>query len=156
MPASPYRTLPEPSPNPNPNPPPNPTPMPPDPDPGTLLPSTLLASTLYPPCHALPSYPPSLLAEPAALCGSVHAMKTFTTHLATALLSAGVALTGAAALRGEFSTTDRDYVVTTSGIIIYEDDPRWDCRVMGNRVCGPTNVQGVPAGDYSRLRLAGN
>ena len=76
-------------------------------------------------------------------------VKLFMTHIATALLSAGVALTGAAALRGEFSTpTVPDYVVTTSGIIIMEDDPRWDCRVMGNRVCGPTNVQGVPAGDY--------
>ena len=71
-------------------------------------------------------------------------------HLVTALLSAGVALTGAAALRGEFSHHTLDYVVTNSGIIIYEDDPRWDCRVMGNRICGPTNVQGVPAGDYSR------
>ena len=78
-------------------------------------------------------------------------MKTFATHLVTALLSAGVALTGAAALRGEFSSpTVPDYVVTTSGIIIMEDDPRWDCRTMGNRICGPTNSQGVPAGGYSR------
>jgi len=78
-------------------------------------------------------------------------MKTFTTHLATALLSAGIALTGAAVLRGEFSApTDRDYVVTTSGIIIDEDDPRWDCRTMGNLICGAGNAQGVPAGDYSR------
>ena len=76
-------------------------------------------------------------------------MKTLVSHLVTAVLSAGIALTGAAALRGEFSTTVPDYVVTTSGIIM-EDDPRWDCRVMGNRVCGPTNMQGVPAGDYSR------
>ena len=76
-------------------------------------------------------------------------MKTLTTHIATALLTAGVALTGAAALRGEFSTPNMpDYVVTTSGIIIYEDDPRWDCRTMGNRICGPTNAQSVPAGDH--------
>ena len=84
-------------------------------------------------------------------CGTVIRMKTFTSYLATAILSAIVALTGAAALRGEFSTpTVPDYVVTTSDIFIDEDDPRWDCRVMGNRICGPTNVQGVPAGDYSR------
>jgi hypothetical protein len=68
-------------------------------------------------------------------------MKTFVTHLATAVLSAGIALTGAAALRGEFSApTTPDYVVTTSGTIrnpvITEDDPRWECLVMGNRVCG--------------------
>ena len=64
-------------------------------------------------------------------------MKAFATHIATALLSAGIALTGAAALRGEFSApTTPDYVVTTTGIIITEDDPRWDCQVMGNRVCG--------------------
>lgn len=29
------------------------------------------------------------------------------------------------------------------------DDPRYDCRVDGNRRCGPGNPQGVPAGDYS-------
>ena len=23
--------------------------------------------------------------------------------------------------------------------IVMEDDPRWDCRTMGNRVCGPAN-----------------
>ena len=78
-------------------------------------------------------------------------MKLFMTHLAAVVLSAGIALTGAAALRGEFSApTDPDYVVTTSGIIIDEDDPRWDCRTMGNRICGASNAQGVPAGDYSR------
>jgi hypothetical protein len=27
---------------------------------------------------------------------------------------------------------------------IEEDDPRWDCRTMGNRECGPDNAQGVP------------
>lgn len=30
-----------------------------------------------------------------------------------------------------------------------EDDPGWDCRAMGDRRCGPTNVQGVAAGCYS-------
>jgi hypothetical protein len=32
---------------------------------------------------------------------------------------------------------------------ILEDSAGWDCRVHGNRVCGPGNAQGVPAGDYS-------
>lgn len=30
-----------------------------------------------------------------------------------------------------------------------EDDPAFDCRIHGDLVCGPTNVQGVPAGLYS-------
>jgi len=29
-----------------------------------------------------------------------------------------------------------------------EDSPGWDCRVHGNRICGPGNSQGVPAGYY--------
>lgn len=36
---------------------------------------------------------------------------------------------------------------------IQEDDPRWDCRVNGDRVCGPTNDQGVPAGLYADNQL---
>ena len=67
-------------------------------------------------------------------------MTTFTKHLATAILSAGIALTGAAALRGEFSAP--------TSAVITEDDARWDCRTMGNRICGADNAQGVPAGDY--------
>jgi hypothetical protein len=26
---------------------------------------------------------------------------------------------------------------TPAATIIEEDDPRWDCRTMGNQVCGP-------------------
>lgn len=32
---------------------------------------------------------------------------------------------------------------------VQEDDPGWDCVSMGNRICGPTNVQGVTAGCYN-------
>ncbi|CAA0136346.1 Uncharacterised protein [Mycolicibacterium vanbaalenii] len=32
--------------------------------------------------------------------------------------------------------------------VVQEDDPGWDCRTMGDRVCGPTNAQGVAAGLY--------
>ena len=32
---------------------------------------------------------------------------------------------------------------------VLEDDPRWDCRTDGNRICGPGNAQNVPAGRYS-------
>ena len=31
---------------------------------------------------------------------------------------------------------------------ILEDDPRWSCVDDGNRVCGPTNAEGQPAGCY--------
>lgn len=37
--------------------------------------------------------------------------------------------------------------------VVQEDDPGWDCRVDGDRVCGPTNVQGVPAGLYAGGQL---
>ena len=36
---------------------------------------------------------------------------------------------------------------TSSGVIL-EDDPRWSCVDDGNRVCGPTNTEGKPAGCY--------
>lgn len=29
-----------------------------------------------------------------------------------------------------------------------EDDPGWDCRVDGNRICGPANSNAVAAGCY--------
>lgn len=32
--------------------------------------------------------------------------------------------------------------------VIAEDESGWDCRTMGNRVCGPDNAQGVIAGQY--------
>lgn len=32
--------------------------------------------------------------------------------------------------------------------VIDEDESGWDCRTMGNLICGPGNAQGVPAGDY--------
>lgn len=31
---------------------------------------------------------------------------------------------------------------------IEEDDPRWDCRIDGNRICGPANANAVMAGCY--------
>ena len=33
--------------------------------------------------------------------------------------------------------------------VIEEDSPHWECRTMGNLVCGPDNAQGVTPGDYS-------
>jgi hypothetical protein len=33
--------------------------------------------------------------------------------------------------------------------VLTEDSHGWDCRIHGNRICGPTNDQGVPAGNYN-------
>lgn len=30
-----------------------------------------------------------------------------------------------------------------SAVVIEEDDPRWDCRTMGNRICGPEQAPEV-------------
>lgn len=36
-------------------------------------------------------------------------------------------------------------LVLAFGGTIYEDSPLWDCRTMGNQVCGPgATVHGVP------------
>ena len=32
--------------------------------------------------------------------------------------------------------------------VVLEDDPRWDCRTDGNRICRPGNA--YPLGDHSR------
>jgi hypothetical protein len=32
--------------------------------------------------------------------------------------------------------------------VIEEDESGWDCPTMGNRICGPGNSNGVPAGQY--------
>jgi len=40
-----------------------------------------------------------------------------------------------------------------AGLLSYdvpEDGPDWDCTMDGNRVCGPNNEQGVPAGQYDQ------
>jgi hypothetical protein len=31
---------------------------------------------------------------------------------------------------------------------VFEDDASWSCIDNGNRVCGPNNEQGMPAGRY--------
>lgn len=35
-----------------------------------------------------------------------------------------------------------------TGLVITEDDPRWDCTTMGNQVCGPGNDDGARPGFY--------
>lgn len=42
----------------------------------------------------------------------------------------------------------------TASATIEEDDPRWDCRTMGNLECGPGNAQGVAPGDYGDIDSA--
>lgn len=39
-------------------------------------------------------------------------------------------------------------VITLCPSTIQEDDPGWDCTMMGDRVCGPGNSNGVPAACY--------
>jgi hypothetical protein len=34
---------------------------------------------------------------------------------------------------------------------IDENESGWDCRRMGNRICGPDNAQGVIPGDYTTV-----
>ena len=37
---------------------------------------------------------------------------------------------------------------TRNGYVPQEDEPGWSCASMGNRVCGPTNVEGAVPGCY--------
>lgn len=50
----------------------------------------------------------------------------------------GVTVTECQAEMAE-STTDNGQTATTTERI-FEDDPRWDCRTMGNRICGPVEL----------------
>lgn len=45
--------------------------------------------------------------------------------------------TSCAASRDGYTVTDPGPAPLADMGTIYEDDPRWDCRTMGNRVCGP-------------------
>jgi hypothetical protein len=45
------------------------------------------------------------------------------------------------------STEDR-----TAPAAVQEDSPAWDCRTMGNKVCGADNAQGVAPGYYGGVR----
>lgn len=73
-------------------------------------------------------------------------------RLGIAVLVMFVGLVGAAPVGAVTIAEDESGATATespsfSGVIT-EDDPRWDCRTMGNRVCGPANGQGVIAGQY--------
>ena len=64
---------------------------------------------------------------------------------AMAYMGSGMAEAGGTEAGGDSSTVSTDR--------IEEDDPRWDCRTMGNHVCGEgATVNGAPveAGDYSQ------
>lgn len=53
----------------------------------------------------------------------------------------GILATGVVAASALVITADARHPST-------EDSPAWDCVTMGNRVCGPTNVQGKTAACY--------
>lgn len=61
-----------------------------------------------------------------------------------AIVAAEAVMAGGVLLAGAVGITGRAYASST----IQGDDPAWDCTTMGNRVCGPTNTQHVPAGLY--------
>lgn len=62
-----------------------------------------------------------------------------------------VAALGAAALADPQLDENRMPMshVTVTQTAITEDTPAWDCRVNGNRVCGPHNAQDVTPGCYN-------
>ena len=67
--------------------------------------------------------------------------RTIALVVVKAALGAGLALGFAAAPHG--------MAHAKLGPVIEEDSPQWDCRTMGNLICGPDNAQGVTPGDYS-------
>ena len=69
-----------------------------------------------------------------------HMNRTIALVVVKAALGASLALGFTAAPHGDAHADD-----TT---VIFEDDPRWSCVDDGNKVCGPGNPQGVPAGRY--------
>lgn len=64
-------------------------------------------------------------------------------------LAAGLGWGGVSALDARWTESDRiqgQYIsevpstTTTTTTVIMEDDPRWDCETMGNRICGPVHL----------------
>jgi uncharacterized cupin superfamily protein len=66
--------------------------------------------------------------------------RTIALVVVKAALGAGLALGFTTAPHGDAHADD-----TT---VIFEGDPRWSCVDDGNKVCGPGDPQGVPAGRY--------
>ena len=68
------------------------------------------------------------------------------TRVAVATAAAAGFAAGAvfAASTAEASPVEFDrYVSVVTGVDPAEDDPAFDCRLHGNRICGPGNSQGV-------------
>ena len=70
-----------------------------------------------------------------------HPPRTIALVVVKAALGAGLALGFAAVPHGTAHAEPAP--------VIEEDSPQWDCRTMGNLICGPDNAQGVTPGDYS-------
>lgn len=55
-----------------------------------------------------------------------------------------------------FAVVSYDTPRSSTPTTIYEDDPRWDCHTMGNRICGPghqhPNAPYLPCNDCYDLR----
>ena len=67
--------------------------------------------------------------------------RTIALVVVKAALGAGLALGFAAAPHGTAHAEPAP--------VIEEDSPQWDCRTMGNLICGTDNAQGVTPGGYS-------
>lgn len=48
----------------------------------------------------------------------------------------GLSIVGAAAIGGFLGNGSDAGPTTTTTTVITEDEPRWDCRTMGNHICG--------------------
>lgn len=67
-------------------------------------------------------------------------------------LTGGIALALLLALGGVLESHTRTLTIEPATTLerIEEDDPRWDCATMGNRVCGPAPIH--PALDAGRVQ----
>jgi hypothetical protein len=63
---------------------------------------------------------------------------------AIAILGAEIAFAGSFALAGVLGLTGHAQALSEP----LEDQPGWSCVDDGNRVCGPGNANGAPAGCY--------
>lgn len=71
-------------------------------------------------------------------------MMNHLTRATIAVVAAELAMAGSIAVSGIIGL--HGHAQASPGL--QEDDPGWSCVDDGNRVCGPGNEQGVPAGCY--------
>lgn len=80
-------------------------------------------------------------------------MNTIAAGIAAFGVTLGLWFVGEASVAAQPVPWWADSSITTSPIT--EDSDEWDCRIMGNQVCGPTNGK-YPAGRYQDGQLVEN